>query len=71
MERLRELLVRMLAQTTDPGRLLAGLFFGSLVALYVVLLAQVKRRRLTQLKVTHVSERLTEWEEPQVRVIAN
>ena len=28
MERLRELLVRMLAQTTDPGRLLAGLFFG-------------------------------------------
>ncbi len=51
--------------------LLAGLFFGSLVALYVMLLAQVKRRRLTQLKVTHVSERLTEWEEPQVRVIAN
>ncbi len=28
MERLRELLVRMLALTTDPGRLLAGLFFG-------------------------------------------
>ena len=28
MERLRELLVEMLALTTDPGRLLAGLFFG-------------------------------------------
>ena len=28
MERLRELLVRMLALTTDPGRLLSGLFFG-------------------------------------------
>ena len=28
MERLRQLLVNMLALTTDPGRLVAGLFFG-------------------------------------------
>lgn len=51
--------------------LLAGLFFMSLVALYVVALAQMKQRRLQRLKVTHVAERPTEWEEPQVKVIAN
>ena len=51
--------------------LLVGLFFASLTGLYLVLLAQVKQRRLALLKVTHVSERLTEWEEPQVRVVAN
>lgn len=51
--------------------LLAGLFFTSLVVLYVVALAQMKQRRLQRLKVTHVAERPTEWEEPQVKVIAN
>ena len=50
--------------------LLAGLFFGSLIGLYLVLLAQMKQRRMTRLKVTHVAERPSEWEEPQVRVIA-
>lgn len=51
--------------------LLSGLFFGSLIALYLILLAQMKQRRNLRLKVTHVAERTTEWEEPQVKVIAN
>lgn len=51
--------------------LLGGLFFTSLIVLYAAALAQMKQRRLQRLKVTHVSERPTEWEEPQVRVIAN
>lgn len=51
--------------------LLAGLFFTSLVVLYVAALAQMKQRRLQRLKVSHVAERPTEWEEPQVKVIAN
>jgi hypothetical protein len=51
--------------------ILGGLFFTSLVVLYVVALAQMKQRRLQRLKVTHVAERPTEWEEPQVKVIAN
>jgi hypothetical protein len=51
--------------------LLAGLFFTSLVILYIAVLAQMKQRRLQRLKVTHVSERPTEWDEPQVKVIAN
>lgn len=51
--------------------LLGGLFFASLIVLYVAALAQMKQRRLQRLKVSHVSERPTEWEEPQVRVIAN
>lgn len=51
--------------------LLIGLFLTSLTALYVAALAQMKQRRLQRLKVTHVSERPTEWEEPQVRVIAH
>lgn len=50
---------------------LAGLFFISLMVLYVAALAQMKQRRLQRLKVTHVAERPTEWEEPQVKVIAN
>jgi hypothetical protein len=50
--------------------LLTGLFFTSLVVLYVTALAQMKQRRLQRLKVTHVAERPTEWEEPQVKVIA-
>ena len=54
-----------------PFMLLVGLFFASLIILYAAALAQMKQRRLQRLKVTHVSERPTEWEEPQVRVIAN
>lgn len=53
------------------GWLLGGLFFTSLFVLYVAALAQMKQRRLQRLKVTHVSERPTEWDEPQVKVIAN
>lgn len=53
------------------GWLLTGLFFSSLVILYIVALAQMKQRRLQRLKVTHVAERPAEWEEPQVKVIAN
>ena len=51
--------------------LLGGLLFLSLIGLYVAALAQMKQQRLQRLKVTHVSERPTEWEEPQVKVIAN
>ncbi len=51
--------------------LLVGLFFVSLVGLYLAVLAQMKQRRNLRLKVTHVSERPAEWEEPQVKVIAN
>lgn len=51
--------------------LLSGLFFTSLVVLYVAMLAQMKQRRLQRLKVTHVAERPTEWEEPQVKIVAN
>jgi hypothetical protein len=50
--------------------LLGGLFFASLVALYLVVLTQMRQRRDMLLKVTHVAERPSEWEEPQVRVIA-
>jgi len=51
--------------------LLSGLFFGSLIALYLVVLAQMKQRRNLRLKVTHVAERTPEWEEPQVKVIGS
>jgi hypothetical protein len=50
--------------------LLGGLFFASLIVLYLVVLSQMRQRRNLRLKVTHVAERPTEWEEPQVRVIA-
>lgn len=50
---------------------LGGLLFMSLVILYIAALAQMKQRRRQRLKVTHVSERPTEWDEPQIRVIAN
>jgi hypothetical protein len=53
------------------GWLLTGLFFTSLTVLYIAALAQMKQRRLQRLKVTHVSERPAEWEEPQVKVVAN
>ena len=51
--------------------LLISLFFGSLLVLYLVVLAQMKQQRLHRMKVSHVAERPSEWEEPQVRVIAN
>ena len=50
---------------------LGGLFFLSLILLYAAMLNQMKQRRMERLKVTHVAERPTEWEEPQIRVIAN
>lgn len=50
--------------------LLLHLFVDSLIALYVAALAQMKQQRQWRLKVTHVSERPTEWDEPQVKVIA-
>ena len=50
--------------------LLAGLFFGSLIALYLAVLHQMKQRREQRLKVTHVAERPSDWEEPQIKVIA-
>ena len=51
--------------------LLVGLFFASLILLYGAVLAQMKQRRLQLLKVTHVAERPAEWDEPQVKVVAN
>lgn len=51
--------------------LLVGLFFVSLIVLYIVLLAQMRQRRRQQQKVTHLTERTTEWDKPQVKVIAN
>ena len=51
--------------------LLIHLFIDSLIALYLVALAQMRQQRQWRLKVTHVSERPTEWEEPQIKVIAN
>ncbi|MCI0545418.1 MAG: hypothetical protein L0Z49_13410 [Actinobacteria bacterium] len=50
--------------------LLGSLFFASLIVLYLVVLSQMKQRRNLRLKVSHVAERPSEWEEPQVRVIA-
>jgi hypothetical protein len=50
--------------------LLLHLFVDSLIALYVAALAQMKQQRQWRLKVSHVAERPTEWEEPQVKVIA-
>lgn len=57
--------------TSSLAWLLVALFLTSLLGLYLAVLAQVKKRRLQRLKVRHVAERPTEWEEPQVRVIAN
>lgn len=51
--------------------LLLHLFIDSLIGLYVVALAQMKQQRQWRLKVTHVAERPAEWDEPQVKVIAN
>lgn len=51
--------------------LLLGLFFVSLTFLYLSLLRQMRMRRDERLKVTHVAERSSDWDEPQIRVIAN
>lgn len=51
--------------------LLVGAFFGVLAVAYLIVLAQMQQRRNMRLKVTHVAERPSEWEEPQIRVIAN
>jgi len=51
--------------------LLLHLFVDSLIGLYVAALAQMKQQRQWRLKVTHVSERPAEWDEPQVKVIAH
>jgi len=51
--------------------LLSGLFFSSLVALYLLVLAQVKQRRNLRLKVTHVADRTSEWEESKVKVVGS
>lgn len=58
-------------QTGAIAWLLSALFFSSLVGLYLVMLAQMRQRREQRLKVTHVAERKTEWEEPQVKVVGS
>ncbi|REK23925.1 MAG: hypothetical protein DWQ40_01745 [Actinobacteria bacterium] len=51
--------------------LLVHLFVDGLLFLYIAALAQVKQRRQERLKVTHVSEQRPDFEEPQIKVIAN
>lgn len=51
--------------------LLGASLFGTLTVAYLMMLAQMRQRRNQRLKVTHVAERPTEWEEPQIKVIAN
>jgi hypothetical protein len=51
--------------------LLVGLFFVSLVGLYMAVLTQMTKRRAARLKVTHVAERPAELEEPQIRVLGS
>lgn len=53
------------------GWLLIHLFVDGLLFLYIAALAQVKQRREYRLKVTHVSEQRPDFEEPQIKVIAN
>ncbi|HEY5891520.1 MAG TPA: hypothetical protein VIW94_12590 [Acidimicrobiia bacterium] len=53
------------------GWLLVHLTIDGLLFLYIAALAQVKQRRQWRLKVTHVSEQRPDFEEPQIRVIAN
>jgi Ca2+/Na+ antiporter len=50
--------------------LLMGLLFVSLTVLYLLLLAQMRQRRDERLRVIHLVERPSEWEEPQIKVIA-
>lgn len=51
--------------------LLIHLFVDGLLFLYIAALAQVKQRRQYRLKVSHVSDQRPDFEEPQIRVIAN
>ena len=61
-----------LAWFTDSSAwLLVGLFFVSLVGLYMAVLTQMTKRRAARLKVTHVAERPAELEEPQIRVVGS
>ncbi|MCZ6630605.1 MAG: hypothetical protein O7D28_04570 [Actinobacteria bacterium] len=57
--------------TDSMAWLLVGLFFVSLVGLYMAVLTQMTKRRAARLKVTHVAERPAELEEPQIRVIGS
>ena len=47
------------------------LFFDSLILLYVAAISQMRKRRDWRLQVSHVSDQRTDWEESQIRVIAN
>lgn len=51
--------------------LLIHLFIDSLLFLYVAALAQVKQRREYRLKISHVSAQRPDFEEPQIKVVAN
>jgi hypothetical protein len=53
------------------GWLLIHLFVDGLLFLYIAALAQVKQRREYRLKVSHVSDQRPDFEEPQIKVIAN
>jgi hypothetical protein len=56
---------------SSVGWLLIHLFVDGLMFLYVAALAQVKQRRQYRLKVSHVSAQRPDFEEPQIKVIAN
>ena len=69
MERLRELLVRMLAQTTDPGRLLAGLFL--IITVSVILQVgsfKLTGRRVFRMAPLHHHFEMRGWPEIQIVV---
>jgi hypothetical protein len=51
--------------------LLIHLTIDGLLFLYIAALAQVKQKRQWRLKVSHVSDQRPDFEEPQIRVIAN
>ena len=58
-------------KTKSVAWLLGAALFCALTAAYMMLLAQMRQRRAMRLKITHVAERPSEWDEPQIRVIAN
>ena len=51
--------------------LLGATLFGTLTVVYLMMLARMRQRGNQRLKDTHVAQRPSEWEEPQIRVIAN
>jgi hypothetical protein len=53
------------------GWLLIHLTIDGLLFLYTAALALVKQKRQWRLKVSHVSDQRPDFEEPQIRVIAN